>query len=546
MDEEDIFRKLGFGLKFNVKRFEEDARRVHLVSSKPSIPVSEPCDDLTFFQKPKNNSVRKRKIPSADDDVCGKIAKTDDQMKTSRKQHRIFVEGTDVPGIVSTFKQLQSTHSINETCIEAITEKMGFKTLTPIQMQAIPALLHGREVLACAPTGSGKTLAFLLPVINHVLNRLRIRKKGTNRGFLALVLSPTRELAKQTLQECNQLTRRFVGGKPAEELLNVKLLDRSQIERFTKVGKKHSKKMDILISTPNSIVYLLEHDPPLISLEGVERLVVDESDKLFEEGKEGKSFREQLGKVYASCNNPSVRRAMFSATFAHDVQQWCLLNMDNVLQITIGGKNTAVRSVEQEMRFVGNENGKLLALQQLIQQGFSPPILIFVQSKDRAKQLFAELIYDGKNIDAIHADRTAAQREEAVKRFRKGETWILICTELMGRGIDFKGVNLVINYDFPSSAVSYIHRVGRTGRAGRRGRAVTFFTDEDRPMLRSIANVIKEAGCEIPEYMLKLKKPSRKEQRALACHQVRRENIRSTPADILNKKRFQNQPKAAA
>ena len=135
MDEEDIFRKLGFGLKFNVKRFEEDARRVHLVSSKPSIPVSEPCDDLTFFQKPKNNSVRKRKIPSADDDVCGKIAKTDDQMKTSRKQHRIFVEGTDVPGIVSTFKQLQSTHSINETCIEAITEKMGFKTLTPIQMQ---------------------------------------------------------------------------------------------------------------------------------------------------------------------------------------------------------------------------------------------------------------------------------------------------------------------------------------------------------------------------------------------------------------------------
>ncbi|XP_076821986.1 putative ATP-dependent RNA helicase DDX52 [Clavelina lepadiformis] len=546
MDEEDIFRKLGFGLKFNVKRFEEDARRVHLVSSKPSIPVSEPCHDLTFFQKPKNNSVRKKKIPSADDDVCGKIAKTDDQMKTSRKQHRIFVEGTDVPGIVSTFKQLQSTHSINETCIEAITEKMGFKTLTPIQMQAIPALLHGREVLACAPTGSGKTLAFLLPVINHVLNRLRIRKKGTNRGFLALVLSPTRELAKQTLQECNQLTRRFVGGKPAEELLNVKLLDRSQIERFTKVGKKHSKKMDILISTPNSIVYLLEHDPPLISLEGVERLVVDESDKLFEEGKEGKSFREQLGKVYASCNNPSVRRAMFSATFAHDVQQWCLLNMDNVLQITIGGKNTAVRSVEQEMRFVGNENGKLLALQQLIQQGFSPPILIFVQSKDRAKQLFAELIYDGKNIDAIHADRTAAQREEAVKRFRKGETWILICTELMGRGIDFKGVNLVINYDFPSSAVSYIHRVGRTGRAGRRGRAVTFFTDEDRPMLRSIANVIKEAGCEIPEYMLKLKKPSRKEQRALACHQVRRENIRSTPADILNKKRFQNQPKAAA
>jgi ATP-dependent RNA helicase DDX52/ROK1 len=134
---------------------------------------------------------------------------------------------------------------------------------------------------------------------------------------------------------------------------------------------------------------------------------------------------------------------------------------------------------------VGQEEGKLVAIRQLIQSGgLKPPCLIFVQSIDRAKQLFHELVYDNINVDVIHAERTKHQRDMIIQNFRLGKIWILISTELMSRGIDFKGVHLVINYDFPTSVQSYIHRIGRTGRAGRPGEAITYFTKDDAPYLK--------------------------------------------------------------
>merc|ERR1712151_149126 len=151
---------------------------------------------------------------------------------------------------------------------------------------------------------------------------------------------------------------------------------------------------------------------------------------------------------------------------------------------------------------------------QLVQEGkVKPPVLIFVQSKERAKQLFGELVYDGIFVDAIHADRTKLQRDNTVKAFRTGKIWMLICTDLMARGVDFKGVETVVNYDFPQSAATYIHRVGRTGRAGRPGNAVTFFTMQDFDSLRGIVGVMRASGCEVPEWMLRLKKQPKKVRR---------------------------------
>lgn len=125
----------------------------------------------------------------------------------------------------------------------------------------------------------------------------------------------------------------------------------------------------------------------------------------------------------------------------------------------------------------------------------------------------------------IHADHTQQQRDDAVKAFREGKTWVLICTELISRGIDFLGVNLVINFDFPASAISYIHRIGRTGRANRRGRAITYFTQDDKPKLRSIANILKNSGCKVPDYMLTIKKRSKKVRRELEQTAVKRADI---------------------
>ena len=137
-----------------------------------------------------------------------------------------------------------------------------------------------------------------------------------------------------------------------------------------------------------------------------------------------------------------------------------------------------------------------------------PPVLIFVQSKERATELYEEMCkIQNIKVAVIHADKSIKEREQTIFNFRLGKIWILITTDLMARGIDFKGVNLVINYDFPNSMITYVHRVGRTGRANRKGRAITFFTDVDKPMLRSLGNLLKSSGVDVPEWILTLKKP---------------------------------------
>ncbi|KAK9955718.1 hypothetical protein ABG768_015575 [Culter alburnus] len=434
-----------------------------------------------------------------------------------RHQNRINVHGTDIPDPVSSFEELQKEYDLDPRVIQNI-KAAGFQTPTPIQMQAIPLMMHKREILACAPTGSGKTMAFCLPLLAHL-------RQPLNKGFRALIISPTRELATQTHRELLKLSE-GVGFR-------VHMINKG-VNAVKKYGPKSAKKFDILVTTPNRLIYLLNQDPPAINLSGVEWLVVDESDKLFEDGKSG--FREQLATIFLACSSPKIRRVLFSATFATDVEQWCKLNLDSLVSVNIGPRNSAVETVEQQLLFVGSENGKLLAMRNLIKQGFLPPVLVFVQSIDRARELFHELVYEGINVDVIHADRTQQQRDNVVSSFRSGKIWVLICTALLARGIDFKGVNLVINYDFPTSAVEYIHRIGRTGRAGHKGKAITFFTEDDKPLLRSIATVIKRAGCPVPDYMIGFEKIQRKLKRQLAKHPPRRSTIRTTPRFLFEKK----------
>lgn len=207
----------------------------------------------------------------------------------------------------------------------------------------------------------------------------------------------------------------------------------------------------------------------------VEFLILDEADRLFELG-----FLDQVDTVMSACTNPKLKRALFSATMMQGVETLARTVLRDPIRLNIGARNSATTSIKQELLFCSTEEGKLLAFRQMIQSGLSIPVLIFVQSKDRAQQLYNELVYENLNVDVIHAERSQHQREECIKKFRSGAVWVLICTDLMARGIDFKGVNTVINYDFPQSTVSYIHRIGRTGRAGRQGHAITFFTEADK------------------------------------------------------------------
>ncbi|KAM8991358.1 putative ATP-dependent RNA helicase DDX52 [Ara ararauna] len=579
MEARELFRRLGAGARFDVRRFGLDARRFGVMRANSG---SAPLESLDFFGhkegapegsagegsgragageedgagKSGGETVGKRKraadsgegkrkkkkargaIPELSESngikwmssLEAKYEDAKDKKPTAEKleclrrqkinhfrnQHKISVQGTDLPDPIATFDQLQKEYKIHPKIMENI-QAAGFQVPTPIQMQAIPVMLHGRELLASAPTGSGKTLAFCIPLLTHL-------KQPRNKGFRALIISPTRELASQTHRELVKLAE-GTGFR-------IHMIHKAA-EAAKKFGPKSSKKFDILVTTPNRLIYLLKQDPPAIDLTSVEWLVVDESDKLFEDGKSG--FRDQLASIFLACTSHVVRRALFSATFARDVEEWCKLNLDSVILVSVGARNSAAETVEQELLFVGSETGKLTAMRELVKKGFAPPVLVFVQSIERAKELFYELIYEGINVDVIHADKTQQQRDNVVRSFRAGKIWVLICSALLARGIDFKGVNMVINYDLPTSAVEYIHRIGRTGRAGHTGKAVTFFTEDDKPLLRSIASVIQRAGCPVPDYIKHFPKLQSKQKKKLIKKPLVRESICTTPECFLKK-----------
>ncbi|XP_076248949.1 DExD-box helicase 52 isoform X2 [Calliopsis andreniformis] len=502
MDAYELFRKLSTGVKFDKKRFQTDAERFQLAKKKTENTLENEGKNADISYSPDSSSLpMKRKYNEVDEETENtdelillngisvpkdgskvkskkrKESLTEDKLlklqqekiNQFRNQHRISVTGNRVVEPISKFIELSTVYHVPEQLINNVMN-CGYVHPTPIQMQAMPVMLQGRQILACAPTGSGKTAAFLLPIIHHLGGPQK-------KGFRAVILSPTRELAKQTYRECVRLSEGYD--------FRVHIISKVN-QALNKYGPKSSQKFDILITTPRRIIFLLNQDPPAISLNNVEWLIVDEADKLFEDGT--RSFRDQLEEISKACTNENLRRAMFSATNTPVVTKWCRQNLKGLVTVTVGHRNAATDLVEQELLFVGAERGKLVALRNIIQKGVLPPVLVFVQSKERAQELFNELIYDGINVDVIHADRTQTQRDNVVRCFREGKIWVLICTELMARGIDFKGVNLVINYDFPPSAISYVHRIGRTGRAGHRGKAITFFTEQDTTNLRSRGN----------------------------------------------------------
>ncbi|XP_070135425.1 probable ATP-dependent RNA helicase DDX52 isoform X2 [Drosophila bipectinata] len=513
MDEHDIFKLITAGVRFTKKPKtvpQKVAPVVQIPQQQNQVKSEDNSEDdaeePSEFRllsgeaaEPKRKKPKKEKAPSADELAANEAAEV-------RKLNNISVLGKNVPAPLTSFEDLTKDYKLLPRLQQNVLSR-GFAQPTPIQMQALPVLLQRRALMACAPTGSGKTLAFLTPLING----LRAHKTT---GLRALVLAPTRELAQQIYRECAELTR--------ETGLRTHFISKVS-EAKQKHGTECKQRYDILVSTPNRVRFLLQQQPPLLDLSQVEWFVLDEADRLMEEGQN--NFKEQLDDIYAACTNPSKCVAFFSATYTVPVAKWALRHLKNLVRVTIGIQNTATDSVQQELLFVGSESGKLVAVRDLVRQGLQPPVLVFVQSKDRAKQLFEELLYDGINVDVIHAERSQHQRDNCVRAFREGSIWVLICTELMGRGIDFKGVNLVINYDFPPTTISYIHRIGRTGRAGRPGRAITFFTQDDTANLRNIAQIIKNSGGTVPEYMLQMKKVRKSEAKMRAKKPLDREDI---------------------
>lgn len=274
---------------------------------------------------------------------------------------------------------------------------------------------------------------------------------------------------------------------PQPKKLKVKFLRRKLIPKDQTEVDHFVNNCKILLSTPLRLESVLKELD--LKFETVRHIVVDEADAMFD-----MAFLPQVDKIIKHCTNPSLQKSYFSATMQPAIEEMLRENMSDPVKIICGLKNATAGNVEQKLVYCGSEEGKMYALRNIFREGFTPPMLIFVQNKQRSMELYKELIVEGISCNIIHGDRIKEQRDEVVMKFRTGKISILICTDLMSRGIDFLTVNYVVNYDFPQSIVSYIHRVGRTGRAGNQGTALTLYTDSDIEYLRSIANLMKKSG----------------------------------------------------
>lgn len=519
MQSDDLFLRLAAGAHFSKKDLVRERKAAQSLAKKAaSVPPAQPDEalpaELDFFSSPpgtagdrpetcNGDSASTTMHPGPTKPIVTKVPKrrlfaTEEEIHAFRKQNNIRVYGVDVPPPAPRFVDLaRPAFGVPLSLVQAVREA-GLKKPTPVQMQATTVLLAERDAFVVAPTGSGKTLAFIMAILSKLLPPSPHPSKSPSPGGLpirAIIVSPTRELALQIKDEFRRFTPRGADGRPLVKsvLLNKTVLNSWQAHRPTNYPP-------ILITTPQRLVTGIERG--VIDLSHVVRIILDEADRLLDLG-----LLEQLDDILAACTckEGPIQKALFSATIPSGVEDLARSFMnEDPIRVVIGTPNASVPTIKQRLVYVGQEEGKIMAIQQMLVQGIEPPVIIFAETIERAQMLFAELVKFGLNVDMIHSGRTQTERERIIEQFRAGRIWFLITTELLARGLDFPEVACVINYDFPASTASYIHRIGRTGRAGKKGRAITLFTHDDVASLRIVANVMRQSGCKVPEWMLAL------------------------------------------
>jgi len=243
----------------------------------------------------------------------------------------------------------------------------------------------------------------------------------------------------------------------------------------------------------------------------LELVVLDEADKFFE-----LSFLPQLEQLLSLFKTADKQYVLMSATFPHEIEKAIEGSFVDRTQAVIGGKVNVLSTIDQQLTYCSTEEGKLYELERIINEGqLKVPCVVFMQSKERVKEIYRVCKRLNIRADYLHNDMSLKEREKKVKEFAAGKIWMLITSDLLARGMDFPDLKLVINFDIPLTTVTYVHRVGRTGRAGAKGTAITFFTNEDKPILRKLADLLKQSGCPVPGWMFEISKPTKQDlQRA--------------------------------
>ncbi|MEW5874199.1 MAG: DEAD/DEAH box helicase [Candidatus Zixiibacteriota bacterium] len=361
---------------------------------------------------------------------------------------------------------------LHQDLLRGIAE-MGFSRPTPIQRDAIPPALAGRDILACAMTGSGKTAAFLLPILEN----LRLKRRRTTR---ALILTPTRELAAQIAEHLESLAMHTsVSGAAVFGGVGM-----GPQEHAFRIG------VDVIVATPGR---LLDHfQYPYAKLSGVEILVLDEADRMLDMG-----FLPDIRRVLQHL--PAKRQTLFfSATMPPPIVTLANDILKDPVAINIERRSEPATGVTQ-MVYPVSQNLKSGLLLELLRRGSITSALVFTRTKHRANRLAVYLQRNGIKCERIHGNRTQNQRTEALAGFKNGRFPVLVATDIAARGIDVEALSHVVNFDVPEVPESYIHRVGRTARASAKGDAITFVSDKEETDWRAIERAV---GKRIPRLKL--------------------------------------------
>ncbi|MBI3331864.1 DEAD/DEAH box helicase [Candidatus Peregrinibacteria bacterium] len=342
-----------------------------------------------------------------------------------------------------------------------VLDRMKFTIPTPIQHQAIPVAIEGKDIIGIAQTGTGKTLAFGIPLLQRL-------SAGKGR---ALIVAPTRELAYQIEEALLPLasslhiqTAVFVGGAS----MNVQ---RAMLKRNPR----------ILIATPGRLNDHLEQGT--VTLREVNILILDEADRMLDMG-----FKPQIERILKHV--PRERQTMlFSATMPQDIVKLATVHMKLPLRIEVAPAGTAAAGVEQELFMVKKEE-KIRLLEKLLQE-YPGTVLVFSRTKHGAKKITRSVRSMGHSAAEIHANRSLSQRREALEGFKSGKYRVLVATDIAARGIDVTGITAVINFDLPNAPEDYVHRIGRTGRAGLAGHAISFASPDQSKEIRNIERLLR-------------------------------------------------------
>ncbi|KVE22423.1 RNA helicase [Burkholderia vietnamiensis] len=365
-----------------------------------------------------------------------------------------------------------------EPLVKAVNE-LGYTSPTPIQQQAIPAVLGGGDLLAGAQTGTGKTAGFTLPILQR-LHTFYTEHRGAKRAVRALILTPTRELAAQ-VEESVRAYSKYVKLRSTVMFGGVSI--NPQIDAL-------KRGVDIVVATPGR---LLDHmQQKTIDLSDLDILVLDEADRMLDMG-----FIHDIKRVLAKLP-PRRQNLLFSATFSDEIKALADSLLDSPALIEVARRNTTAETVAQKIHPVDRDRKREL-LTHLIREHNWFQVLVFTRTKHGANRLAEQLTKDGISAMAIHGNKSQSARTRALAEFKNNTLQVLVATDIAARGIDIDQLPHVVNFDLPNVPEDYVHRIGRTGRAGATGEAVSLVCVDERQLLRDIERLIKR---EIPQEVI--------------------------------------------